>query len=128
VVNKSDKPGAEDTVRDISHYVDGRSEDKGWKIPVLGIQANTGDGVGALKNELDARFSYLKEDPAGIEKKKERLKGLMFSLLKEEMWNTLMDRWATAEGFEHIVAQLKDRKIDPYAAAHEASEMMFSRQ
>jgi len=123
-VNKADKPGAEDTARDISMHIGDRKQN-GWKIPVVTVQSISGEGVEGLKNHLDAHFSFLREDASGIQKKKERLKTMMLTLLKEETWNTLMDKWSNTSEFQGIVGQLEDGKVDPYSAVRQASEMML---
>ena len=52
---------------------------------------------------------------------------MMLSLLKEEMWNILIDKWSNTDGFKGIIKHLRDGKIDPYMAVHEASEMMLNK-
>jgi len=123
-VNKADKPGAEDTARDISIHIGDRAQND-WKIPVVTVQSISGEGMEGLKNHIDAHFSFLREDAYGIQKKKTRLKTMMLTLLKEEMWNKLMDKWSNTGEFQGIVGQLEDGKVDPYAAVYQASEMMF---
>jgi len=125
-VNKADKPGAEDTVRDISIHI-GNCKQAGWKIPVVAVRSISGEGVEELKDRLDAHLSFLREDESGIQKKKERLKAMMLSLLKEEMWNILVDKWSNTDGFKGIIGRLRDGKIDPYTAVHKASEMMLNK-
>jgi LAO/AO transport system kinase len=125
-VNKADKPGAEDTVKDISIHI-GNCEQAGWKIPVVAVRSISGEGVEELKDRLDAHLSFLREDTSGIQKKKERLKTMMLSLLKEEMWNILIDKWSNTDGLKSIIGRLRDGKIDPYTAVHKASEMMLNK-
>ena len=83
-VNKADKSGAEDTVRDISMHIGDRKQN-GWKVPVVTVQSISGEGVEGLKNHLDAHFSFLRENTSGVQKKKERLLLSKQSLPEEEL-------------------------------------------
>ena len=47
VVNKADRPGAEDTARDLERMLD-MSPASGWRPPVLSTTATTGAGVGEV--------------------------------------------------------------------------------
>jgi putative protein kinase ArgK-like GTPase of G3E family len=104
----------------------GNHKQNGWKIPVVAVRSISGEGVEELKHHLDAHLSFLREDTSGIQKKKERLKTMMLSLLKEETWNILIDKWSDTDGFKGIIRSLRDGKVDPYTAVHKASEMMFN--
>jgi LAO/AO transport system kinase len=124
-VNKADKSDAEDTVRDISIHI-GNHKQNNWKIPVVAVQSISGQGIAELKNHLYTHFVYLSKDESGILKKKERLKKMMLSLLKEEAWNILIEKWGSDDGFKDIIERLQDGGIDPYAAVKRASDMMFN--
>lgn len=126
VVNKSDKSGSEDTVREISIYV-GNSKKGGWKVPVIAARAISGEGIKEIKDCLDAHFSFLGDDASGVQKKRERLKMMVLSLLKEDVWNSLVERWGGTEEFEGILRLLQEGMMDPYTAVSKALELMFNR-
>jgi len=125
VVNKADKQGTEEVVGDVSTHIAG-TEKSGWKIPVVAVSSIAGSGIETLKNEIYRHYDFLKSDAEGIEKRKEHLKTLMLSLLKEEIWCRAMNILNSSKGYKHIIDGLKDRTIDPYAAVRKASEIVFS--
>jgi LAO/AO transport system kinase len=62
VVNKSDRDGAEQTVRDLTHMISlGRKEVPGprWRIPVVPTVASAGTGIDELMTALDAHHEWL---------------------------------------------------------------------
>ncbi len=126
VVNKADKQGSEDAVREISTHVGNHKKDN-WNVPVVAVISITGEGIKDLKDYLDGHFSFLRNDASGIRQKKERLKKTVLSLLKEDAWNILIEKWKRTSEFENILKLLQDGNMDPYTAVSKALELMFNK-
>ncbi|HNZ58282.1 MAG TPA: methylmalonyl Co-A mutase-associated GTPase MeaB [Syntrophorhabdaceae bacterium] len=124
VVNKADKPGAQEVVQDISIHFS-NTEKNGWKIPVVAVSSLTGEGFETLKNNISRHFDFLKHADNYIDKKREHLKTLMLSLLKEEIWDRTMNMLNGSEEFKLILDGLKEKRIDPYEAVRRTSEIAF---
>lgn len=127
VVNKADKPGSEDTACEISTHVGNRNRNN-WNVPVVPVVSISGEGIQSLKDYLDAHFDFIREDLSGVQKKKERLRMMVLSLLKEDMWNYLMGKWENNKQFEDILELLQEGKIDPYTAVAKASGLIFNQK
>lgn len=56
VVNKSDRPGAGETARDLSAMLKLRQGDAAH-VPVLQVSSTTGEGIGALAEQIDAQLA-----------------------------------------------------------------------
>lgn len=64
VVNKSDRPGAEQLIREIGMALEYRSPDaaaEGWRFPVLPATATTGAGVAAVAEAVGQHWDWLAE-------------------------------------------------------------------
>ena len=60
VVNKSDKPGAQEAVRDLRMMTAMARRGEGdWKPPIVTTIATTGEGIADLTAKLDAHWSWL---------------------------------------------------------------------
>jgi len=61
VVNKADRDGAEETVRDLKHMISlGRRETgPSWRQPIVRTVASAGEGIEALTEALDAHGDWL---------------------------------------------------------------------
>jgi GTPase len=71
VVNKADKPGAQEAVRDLRGMIALARRDKGaWKPPIVTTVAVKGEGIADLTAKVDAHWSWL--DASG-EKQARRL-------------------------------------------------------
>lgn len=124
VVNKSDMPGAEEAVREISaHVIPGGKH--GWQIPVVMTQAQVGKGVAALMEVIESHLRYLQNTGTFTEHRAEKLKRLMLSLLKEEMWLRIIKRWSQRVEFVEIAEMLGKREIDIYDAVSRAIRMII---
>src|SRR5882724_6311767 len=62
VVNKSDHPGAQETVRDLRTMIAMASRGPAdWKPPIVSTTATAGEGIADLAASLDAHWSWLEE-------------------------------------------------------------------
>lgn len=115
VMNKMDRTGAAEAAEDIALRLADR-KDNDWQIPVLTIQANTGEGIERLMATLDRHRRHIRDDAQGGSARKEKLKRLVLTLSKEEAWSRLLNEVQGKEGFAGIMTKLQDGKIDPYKA------------
>ncbi len=138
VVNKADRPGAENAVRAlqgmldlsstgkgfIQHHAqvmeltpppDIRAKDEAWEPAVVQTIATTGSGIPQLGEEIARHQSYLQTSGDLLYKEKIRLKTEMDDLLKR----ALVSRWresATAETYQKVLDKLVAREISPQQA------------
>jgi GTPase len=71
VVNKADKPGAQEAVRDLRGMIALARRDEGaWKPPIVTTTAVKGEGIADLTAKMDAHWSWLE---ASGEKQARRL-------------------------------------------------------
>lgn len=118
VVNKADRPGAAEAVRDLEQMLDlGAPRLEGWRPPVLVTTASAGEGVDALVAALDRLRDHL-EGPAGAARRRVQAAALLR--------RHLADRHARAvalleqgEAFERAVDLVATGQRDPHRAAHD---------
>jgi len=136
VVNKSDKPGAENTLRglrnmlslahpdgdqithhgevmDIESPVD--NIESGWTPPVLPTVATNGEGIPSLLKELNNHYRYLKSSGTWKIREETRLKDQLESLLGA----ALRSRWEnriSPEIYQDTLAKVINRDLSPWRA------------
>src|SRR5262249_51715241 len=60
VVNKSDRPGAQEVIRDLRNMLAMVSRDEAaWKPPIVSVSGTSGDGIGELVERIDAHWDWL---------------------------------------------------------------------
>ncbi len=115
VVNKCDKAGVEETVRDINQMLELSGEGK--KPPVHKTIATEGAGIAELREEIDARFQYLREGGLLEERRKKRLEHELMGLLVTEVQHVL-----SREVTPDIIEDIYGGKMNPHAFVRETLE------
>jgi len=118
VVSKSDRPGADSTRADLKSMLtmgpsSARSGD--WQVPVLSSCALTGDGVGALREAIDAHRAALEAGGAMAARRAEINERRLF-LAGEEILRAALSRQRDGRVGE-LIALLAARVLGPHAAA-----------
>jgi len=115
VVNKADRAGAADAVRDLAGMLE-LSGDRAWRPPVLQTVATTGEGVDELFDAITAHRTHLEStgeaDARRRARLREELKGLVAAHMQERA-----DAVCSGAGFDAIVDEVAARTRDPYSAA-----------
>jgi len=139
VVNKSDKPGAENTLRGLRNMLslahpernftnhhgqlmeineeENRTEN-GWIPPVLPTVATSGEGIPDLVNSLSAHHDYLKSSGVWQVREEKRLNNQLETLLG----TALRSRWEkriSADTYEVALARVIKRELSPWRAVEE---------
>jgi len=117
VVNKSDRPGAQEAIRDLRTMLAmGSYGPDAWKPPIVAVTAVTGSGIDDLVARLEAHGTWLVESG---ERDRRRL-----ARAREEVSvmavATLRERLGALPGeahLEELAAQVASGKLDPYTAA-----------
>jgi LAO/AO transport system kinase len=114
VINKSDRPGAEETRRDLDRMLDLTATD-GWRPPVVATSATTGDGVTELWRAIGEHRDHLTStgalEPRRTARVQDELVRIVAALLHER---------ALATGGQELAAlsaEVAARRVDPWSAA-----------
>jgi LAO/AO transport system kinase len=119
VVNKSDHPLADQTVRQLEEMVSLGNcvhPDRTWLQPVVKTQATNGDGVGALVDQVERRYAHLAAHPEVLrlqdrERARHRIGEIFQDLLNQRMHSN-------DEGWlDDLIDSVVARESDPYALA-----------
>jgi LAO/AO transport system kinase len=121
VVNKADRPDAQQVVRDLRNMIalaqrgQGDSEGaKAWKPPIVTTVAVKGEGIKELVSSLDAHWSWL--NSTGELKKRrqararEEITALALAALRRQL---------AASSIDTLAGRVADGTLDPFQAAEE---------
>ena len=114
VVNKADREGAGETVRDLEVMLK-MGPKLEWRPPVVRTSAQSGDGVDDLWEAIESHRAHL-ESTGGLERKR---RARLLAEVEDMAATRLRQRVASRleEGdLESLADDLVARKIDPYAA------------
>jgi LAO/AO transport system kinase len=114
VINKADRPGADETRRDLDRMLDLTSPE-GWRPPVLATTAATGDGVAELWSAIADHREHL-TTTGELERRRaarvqDELVRIVAALLRERAEAT------GGPAFDELAAEVAARRVDPWSAA-----------
>jgi LAO/AO transport system kinase len=119
VVNKSDRPGAQETIRDLRTMLAMADRAAGdWKPPIVTTTASTGEGIDDLVGRLDAHESWLAESGAGDRRRRARAREEISAIAVTEVRRRL-GALPGESRLDDLADRVADGKLDPYAAADE---------
>ena len=114
IVNKADKPDAQQVVRDLRGMLALGANDKGWKPPIITTTATTGEGLTELVTQLDAHRDWLAASGELTRRRharaREEITALAFAALRDRV---------RASGVDELAARVADGTLDPFQAAED---------
>ena len=126
-VNKSDREGADRTVRDLrsmlelSHSMRREGAAQAFDIPIVKCTATQNEGVGDLWNAIDAHWEFLASGSGKLERETLRARTELVEILRERMLRAAVQT-LSAEGarLDDLALRIARREVDPYTVADEA--------
>lgn len=114
VVNKADRPGVSDAVRDL----DGMLEMTGaveWRPPIVCTVATTGEGTDELFDAVARHRAFLGTGDRLADRRRARLRAELHTIVVERLVEEA-DALCTGPGFDSLVTDVETRARDPYGA------------
>ena len=126
-VNKSDREGADRTVRDLrsmlelSHVV---GKEAGHEIAIIKCVASQNEGVAAVWSAVEAHYQYLKAGPGLLQRETQRARNELVEVLRERLLKVALKKLAQ-EGaqLDDLALRIARRETDPYSVADEAARL-----
>lgn len=119
VVNKADRDGASQTIRDLKHMISlGRREITAptWRPPIVPTVATTGDGIDEMVTAIEAHHTWLVEHGALEARRTQRAIGEIEAIAVRELRSRLADVHG-GEALSRLAKQVVAGELDPYTAA-----------
>lgn len=119
VVNKSDRPGAQEVVRDLRNMLAMAPTSPGaWKPPIVSTAAAAGQGIEDLVSKLDAHWTWLVEsgerDRRRLARAREEITALAVAGIRRRIGGL-----PGASSLDNLAALVVAGKRDPISAADE---------
>ena len=117
VVNKADRPGADETARDLAQMLS-LAKDRPWKTPIVRTSAQSGEGLSLLIEAIDKHRAWSRESGEHLERRRAAARAEVEALLREALLRELEGRVGESR-LAAAVARVAERSLDPYAAVEE---------
>jgi LAO/AO transport system kinase len=116
-INKADRPGVDDTRRDLEAMLD-LSPGGRWRPPIVATVASRGEGVEQLWEAIVAHRAHLEASGELARRRQARQDDELRHILREKL-DARARALEHSDGFGAVRARLHARQIDPWAAADE---------
>jgi len=115
VVNKADRPGTADAVRDLTLMLD-LAGDRDWCPPIVETVATESRGIDELWDAVLSHRDFLEQDGRLNRRREARLRDEVRAIVLERLHDRV-DAVCEGDRFDALVARVVSRELDPYAAA-----------
>jgi LAO/AO transport system kinase len=115
VVNKADRPGAEETVKDLTQMLTLGTPRLAWRIPVIKTSAQEGTGIDDLLTAIGRHGAWARESGEARRRNADAMRHDIQALLQERVLQQLADRVGKQQ-LDDVVLRVVDKTLDPYGA------------
>jgi LAO/AO transport system kinase len=123
VVNKADRPGTREAVRELKHML-GMSE-MAWKPPIVETIATQGEGIKQLWAAIQAHRFYQEGNGLLTKRRRRRIEREIRDIVAERMREKVQSH---QEGLlDQLTSDVVARRLDPYRAADRLIEALQAR-
>ena len=125
IVNKADKPGADDMVEQLRLMLEMKAtSDNDWRPPVLKTIAVKSLGISELVDTFQRHRQFLMDSGTFREHNFKREFQFFKKLVMEAAADKIFDIVSDLPFYHVIIEDLKNRKIDPFAAAKQLTDRL----
>jgi LAO/AO transport system kinase len=117
VVNKADRDGVAETVRDLEAMLDlsGHTE---WRPRIVTTVATRGEGIDELWDAISEHRAFLEQGGRLERRREDRLRDELRAIVRARL-EEQVDGACRGEAFEGLLGRVVRRELDPHAAAGE---------
>lgn len=119
VVNKADRPGADNLVTELGMMIHLRSEENWWQVPVMSTEAINNVGIEELYGQIVKHRQTLEETGKLIQRRQEQRRREFMETVERRVTDELFRLIEHDEELGRHMAMVEAGEIDPYSAADE---------
>jgi LAO/AO transport system kinase len=125
VVNKADRPGADQTAAELRMLLslDEQRKERTWRVPIIKTNAMTGEGVPELADKLAQHRASLLETGTLASRSGQQARSELLALLQQALLQRI-EATIGPEEWERMVRDVVERRADPYTTADELARRL----
>jgi LAO/AO transport system kinase len=118
VVNKADRPGVAELVRDLNHMLDMDQHMGQWRPPIVKAVATTGEGVADVWAAIHDHRAHLEGNGLLAERRARRVADELREIVARRLEQDAF-RACSGQAYERLRDDVLDRRVDPWSAAEQ---------
>jgi LAO/AO transport system kinase len=119
VVNKGDKEGADQLVKELESVAEYKAMEQKWKPPVHVTVATKEQGLESVVDSIEGHLVYLKESGEYQKREEERAKGEFTRTVQDLLLKKAFAGEGSKKKFDELLREIMEKKTDPYTAAEQ---------
>ncbi len=119
VVNKADRPGADNLVAELRMMIHLRSDESWWQVPVIATEAVNNVGIEELYGQIEKHRRTLEETGRLRRRREEQRRREFMETVERRVAGELFKLIERDEELGRYMARVEAGEIDPYSAAEE---------
>jgi LAO/AO transport system kinase len=119
VVNKADRPGADNLVAELRMMVQLRPEETWWQVPVIATEALNNIGIDELYCQIKNHRRVLEETGRLPQRRQEQRRREFLEIVERRVSDELLKMVEGDEELSRHMAMVEAGEVDPYSAADE---------
>jgi LAO/AO transport system kinase len=119
VVNKADRPGADNLLAELNMMVQHYSRESWWQVPVLATQAVNNIGIEELFKQIEKHRQALEEGGQLAQKRREQRRREFLETVERRVSDELLKLVEQDAEMGKYMSKVEAGEIDPYSAADE---------
>jgi len=125
VVNKADREGASDTVRDLNTMLDWMPPEK-WRPKVLSTVATRNQGIGKVYEAIQEHKNHLLQTGKWGVLRRKRIESHCFTIMENVLREHVDKKVKEVAELKELLEQAREGKLDPYSSADNILKILFS--
>ena len=129
-VNKSDREGADRTVRDLrsmlelNHAMLGANDKMPFETAIVKCVASRNEGIAELWSAIAAHYQHLRDSGELVEREQQRARSELVEILRERLLRVALERLSRQGAqLDDLAMKIARRETDPYTVADEAARL-----
>lgn len=118
VVNKADRPGADEAVKDLRQMLNLGTPRNDWRTPVLKASSSNSTGIDELIDAVQKHRDWATQSGEAQRRTADAMRSEIQALLRERVLRDLARR-LDPQSLENAVARVAEKQLDPYGAVEE---------
>jgi LAO/AO transport system kinase len=118
VVNKADRPGADEAVKDLRQMLNLGTPRNDWRTPVLKTSSSNSTGIDELIDAVQKHRDWAAQSGEAQRRTADAMRSEIQALLRERVLRDLARR-LDPQSLENAVARVAEKQLDPYAAVEQ---------
>jgi LAO/AO transport system kinase len=119
VVNKADRPGADQLVMELEAMLSLNPKNSYWQVPVLATQAVNNVGIEELYQEIERHRSVLESSGELSRQRQQQRRAELIQAIEQEVSERLSGLMEKDENLIALCEQVEKGERDPYSAARD---------